>query len=322
MEWKEKYPRNKKPAFDELLAYLKPHIRDLFLVFHDEMLNQYKVQNKYHRFSNTAGWTYGYGRSYNCELLTVTIFSECFWVLGVSVKDDDSLKKALQEAQKAYDKGEGFEARYTETSTKRREKQIIRSKARLEREKAEMKELTENIDTKKFNKFNWCKKVSRNDILRLYQSDARGMLDEELLDEVGFTFYTRCRQATEARKLMDKGQILCLHCGAVIKASSYTLPVQCECGYSYTYREYRRSCNTANMPGGRAMPIFESFLQNWPACKEAHEKMMLIDRLIHECHVTLMSGSKGRSVCINLIEGTLKQVSDMIMKLSYSVDLL
>ena len=55
--------------------------------------------------------------------------------------------------------------------------------------------LTEQVDPKKFNQFKWCKKVSRGDLLRLYQSEAKGMVDEELLDDVGFTFYTRCTQA-------------------------------------------------------------------------------------------------------------------------------
>jgi hypothetical protein len=29
-----------------------------------------------------------------------------------------------------------------------------------------------------------------------------------------------------------------------------------------------------------------------------------------------MSGEKGRSVCVNLIDGTLKQIYDLIMKLA------
>lgn len=45
--------------------------------------------------------------------------------------------------------------------------------------------------------------------------------------------------------------------------------------------------------------------------------MMLIDWLIHQCQVTLMSGAKGKSVCENLIEGTRKQISDLILKLAY-----
>lgn len=327
MEWIEKYPKKVKPAYNELLEFLQPHIREMFLLFDTEMNVKYKVHNKYHRYLSTAGWAYGYGRSYNCELLTVTIHNDCFRVLGIPVKDDETLQKALDKVKEAYE--DGFEARYAEISAKRRENQIERSKKRVEREKHQMEKITESIDIEKFNKFNWCRKVSRSDLLRLYNSDAKGMLDEELADKVGYTFYVRCKQAKEARELMDKGQMLCLQCEAVLKTENASpagamyvsfwnnMPVKCECGYSYTYREYRRSCNAANMPGGRATPIFESYIKKWPSCKEASQKMMLIDWLIHECHVTLMSGSKGRSVCINLIEGSLKQISDLIIKLAY-----
>ena len=71
------------------------------------------------------------------------------------------------------------------------------------------------------------------------------------------------------------------------------------------------------MPGGRASPIFEKFMQKWLGCKTTKDKMLLIDWLVHECHVTLMSGEEGRSVCINLIEGTLKQIGDLITELAY-----
>ena len=111
-------------------------------------------------------------------------------------------------------------------------------------------------------------------------------------------------------------QLICHHCGNKLFPDSYTSVVSCLCGYSYTYREYRRSCNSANMPGGRATPIFNRFAEMWPECKSFSEKMLLIDWLIHECHVTVMSGEKGRSVCVNLIEGTSKQIKEMLEMLA------
>ena len=77
------------------------------------------------------------------------------------------------------------------STAKRREDQITRTKLRLEREKAEMTALTENLDLSTFNQFRWSKKVSRSSLLKLYQGDAKGILDEELLDDVGYTFFTR-----------------------------------------------------------------------------------------------------------------------------------
>ena len=328
MEWKEKYTRKQKPAYDELLNFFQPHIRELFLQFDREMRGQFKVHNKYHRYLPSVGWAYGYGRSYNFELLAVTIEENCFNVLGISVKDEESLRKAIEETKKTYDSG--YEERYAAICAKRRADQIERSKKRVAREKTEMEKLTENADPEKLNKFKWHKKVSRNDLFRLYQSESKGMIDEILLDDIGLTFYMRCKQAKEVRECMDKGQIICHHCGAVLKTGCVSptasvlkksvgdsLIIPCDCGYSYTYREYRRSCNSVNMPGGRAEPIFENFLQKWPGCRDVKSKMLLIDWLVHECHVTLMSGERGRSVCVNLIEGTLKQISDLILKLAY-----
>jgi len=92
--------------------------------------------------------------------------------------------------------------------------------------------------------------------------------------------------------------------------------IACPCGYYYTYREYRRSCNSNNIPGGRATEIFNAFTSKWLLCKSASERMLLIDGLVHECHVSAMTGVKGRSVCMNLMDGTLSQIKDMLEMLA------
>jgi len=314
MEWKDKYTRKTKPTYDDLLRFFQPHIRELFLSFDDEMRRRFNVRNKYHRYLNTTGWVYGYGRYYSCELLAVIIQNDCFHVLGVSVRDEDSLQNALEEAKELYD--DGFEKRYATICEKRREGQSARTKKRVEREKKLLEELTASVEPDKFNIFKWCKKTSRRDLLRLYQGEAKGLIDEDLLDEIGYTFYTRCKQSKDTLPLLNQGQILCHHCGIVLKSSGYASITRCECGYCYTYREYRRSFNTNNMPAHRAQPIFDVFVDKWPRCRDVKEKMMLIDWLIHECHVTLMSGEKGRSVCINLIDGTLAQLRELLEMLA------
>jgi len=324
MEWREKYPKSAKPAYNDLLDFFQPNIRNLFLSFDHEMNERFGVFNKYHHFTETAGWAYGFGRNYNCKLLTVTVSDDCFYVLSVCVTDEDSLQNALAKAQIKYDCG--FEERYAKICAARRESQSARARVRVAREKEEMTKITDGIDPAKFNKFKWIKKVPRNDLMRLYQSDAKGLLDEELLDEIGHSFYSRCVQAQEAYSHMEKGEIICLHCNAVLAGETsqgrYGLhvantPIHCECGHSYTFREYRRSCNSADMPAGAADPIFDEFVQKWSITKDAKAKMMLIDWLIHQFHVKLMADVKGRSVCKNLIEGTTAQISDLINKLAY-----
>lgn len=140
-----------------------------------------------------------------------------------------------------------------------------------------MKKLKEklitNIDPQKFNQFKWSKKVALKDIFKLYQTEAQGLIDEELVDEIGLTFYMRCKQASEVRGLIDRGQMLCLQCGTVLTKIDDNEVVNCNCGYSYTFREYCRSYTAANMPGGRATEIFEHFAKTWPHLKETSQKM-------------------------------------------------
>ena len=326
MEWKDAYPKSTKPTYDQLLDFMAPPVRALFAVFEAEMRAQFGVYNKYQRYT-AAGWTYGYGRSYGCELLSVTIRQDAFVAGGVPVADEEGLHRALAEAKRCYD--EGYEERYTAVSTAFKEKQAARTKKRLADEKLQIAEALAEVDPKTCNQFRWSPKVSRRDLVRLYAGEAQGVLDEELLEEIGYTFYARCRQAQDVRAHMDRGEIVCHHCGAILSAGasapagSFRLIgnrdalMMCACGQSYTYRAYRASCNTASMPGGRATPIFEQYMQKWQGCHTAQEKMMLVDWLVHEFHVTLMTGAQGRSVCMNLIDGTLKQISELITTLAY-----
>jgi len=39
----------------------------------------------------------------------------------------------------------------------------------------------------------WAPPVSKEKIRRLYESDASGLRDDELLDDVGITLYLRCK---------------------------------------------------------------------------------------------------------------------------------
>jgi len=316
IEWKEKFPRNTKPSYEEFLGFMPDNIRELFLIFNGEMAEKYRVYNNYPRYDKNHGWIYGYCRNYRVELLSVTVGKDYFAVLGVKIQDKKSLNNALEKVDFKYHDGDGYDERYNRVTAEKKGNQIKRAKIRLEREKSELVQITENIDPDKFNKCKWSEKVSRSKLIRLYQNDAKGLVDEDLLDEVGYTLYSRCKQARETFECLNKGEIICHHCGTVNKATSYTDLIHCPCGYYYTYREYRRSCRANSIPGGRATDIFNTFADKWLLCKNEKEKMLLIDWLIHECHVSVMTGGKGRSVCVNLIEGTTAQIRDMLETLA------
>ena len=71
------------------------------------------------------------------------------------------------------------------------------------------------------------------------------------------------------------------------------------------------------MPTGGAAHIFNEFIDKWQRAATDSDKMRLIDWLIHEFHINLLSGTKGRFVGINLIQGTKSQIKDLIMNLAY-----
>src|SRR6185503_18145838 len=61
--------------------------------------------------------------------------------------------------------------------------------------------------------FKWARRLSKNDIYGLYQSEASGLLDEELLEEVGIGFYARCQTIQQVTER------LCPDCSAVIQGA-------------------------------------------------------------------------------------------------------
>ena len=105
---------------------------------------------------------------------------------------------------------------------------------------------------------------------------------------------------------------------------SYTLALeyvknlyqQCECEYQYSYKEYRRSFRRNNMPTGAAAKVFDEYMVKWNAAKVYSEKMFLIDTLLHEFHLSLVSGAVHRPVAMNFIDGTRRQVEEVISELA------
>ncbi|MFH1738077.1 MAG: hypothetical protein ABIH23_03650, partial [bacterium] len=186
---------------------------------------------------------------------------------------------------------------------------------RTQREQAALNALEGKIDRAAFNRFKWVPRVSRMEIRKLYDSDAEGIQDLDLLDEIGCCLYARCCQGREERALMESGKIRCHNCDRILQAARGL--IVCACGHQYLYRDYRRSFRSNNMPTGAATPIFNRFMEKWPGMKTYAEKMRLIDWLIHEFHASLITGAQGRFVGVNLINGTKAQIEELISELAY-----
>jgi len=170
------------------------------------------------------------------------------------------------------------------------------------------------------DKIRWAPKVQRHKIRLLYENDARGILDEVLLEDVGLALLDRCRSVI----LVSRAEAECPRCGAVIPIGfgrpEPDAPIPCsgaECGWSTTARQWHASWSGRQLNGSRALPVFEEFADEYPRASDHRRRMLLIDQLPHAFHWILGQGTPGRSVANNLIEGSHAQVLELLDALAH-----
>jgi hypothetical protein len=300
MDWRAQYTKAHKPKLAEVNEYLAEDVKGLFAEFNGILKSTYGLGYVVIAYSDTSGWKYKYGHSGLILVNNVCFHDGIFSVEGIDVVSKSTLDAAIAKVDEMH--RDGFMDRFAVFSQKRSErtKQKIKPSPRT---------------GKNLNDCRWPAMVSRRDLQKLYENDASGILDEALLDNIGFTLYTRCREAREIYELMEAGKVKCLHCGSVL---DYADIMECSCGQQYTYREYRKSYRANNMPRGEASGIFDRFTADWEKAHDSVIKMRLIDNLIHEFHVSSIAGTKNRPVGVNLIQGTKEQVTTLIEALAYS----
>ncbi len=173
------------------------------------------------------------------------------------------------------------------------------------------------------DKFHWANKVSRRDIQRLYESDARGLLDEDLLDQVMYTIHARVLDMFELREAQKTGHVRCRSCGAPIPqlywmgGGNKDRVMACErCGWQTTCGEFYESYTGKDMLPGSRTDLFQEFLERFPRAHTSKEKMLLLDWLIHAFHV--QSGVSSRLVAMNVIQGSRAQLVELLTALAAS----
>jgi hypothetical protein len=176
------------------------------------------------------------------------------------------------------------------------------------------------------------RRVSPHKIRRLYESDARGMLDEELLDDVGYGIYARCQDIIELSEA-GRGKVKCWNCGNIImrkQGRRVTFVghgtallggeeevLKCgKCSWQITWGDYGKSWSGKRLDDGGAVHILESFVRQWPSTRSPSAKLRLIDDLIHEFHV-VQEGCLGAPLAVNVIQGTARDVAELINDLAY-----
>jgi hypothetical protein len=162
----------------------------------------------------------------------------------------------------------------------------------------------------------WARRVQPDKIRRLYALDAKGIVDEELIDEIGYAMYARCLSIRDATRAFF-GRANCPRCRAEVKHDGQKDDVLvCACGWSTTWGEFHRTYKRKQLFGGNAYPVFAAFINRWPLARTARDKMLEIDGLIHSVHDDAQ-GRWARPAACNLIEGRMTELIPFLDELAY-----
>jgi hypothetical protein len=168
----------------------------------------------------------------------------------------------------------------------------------------------------------WPRRVRQETIRRLYTLDAKGIVDEELIDEVGYALYARCLAIQTATRA-HFGRAACPRCRSEIKRASEDWrrwrkdeQMLCACGWSATWGAYQRSYKGKQLVGGNAYPVFKAFINRWPLARTPRDKMLEIDGLIHACHQDAKKRWARPAAC-NVIEGRMTDMIAFLDELAY-----
>ena len=164
----------------------------------------------------------------------------------------------------------------------------------------------------------WAPRVRQEDIRRLYETDAQGIYDEELIDEVGWALHARCRSFITAVEA-SMGRAQCPRCGQIIvhqhdKEELLRCPA---CGWQTTWGAYFKTFQHKQLSGAEpVLVLFRDYMARFAVAARPQDKMVLIDTLLHGFHQSLL-GDPTRTTAINLIEGCYLEVVEFLHRLTY-----
>jgi hypothetical protein len=175
----------------------------------------------------------------------------------------------------------------------------------------------------------WAPRLPKWKLRRLYESDAKGLLDEELLEDVGTILYQRCKSILLVAQAKD-GRVRCPRCEYLGTTTFIERPqtkgdirdviLKCSvCGWQITWGEYHKSFKRHQLNVGGAAKVFEAYVQDYKVAQASQTKILAIDRLIHGFHYSFRARPDlpSRPVCVNLIQGKLADVIRFLDELTY-----
>jgi len=177
--------------------------------------------------------------------------------------------------------------------------------------------------------FKWAQRLSLNKLKRLYESQAAGMLDADLLEDAAVTLYLRCKDIIAVESARN-GKVRCPFCYANKMNEVYIDAgrdvrgqpldaLRCnKCAHEFSYAEYKRRYKREQLNMGGAGAAFKRYIKEYEQPAPPEKRMLQIDRLIHEFHYSLKASPEQptRSVGPNLLAANLTAVMKFLNELS------
>lgn len=162
----------------------------------------------------------------------------------------------------------------------------------------------------------WSPRVRPALVKQLYLSDAQGIHDDELIDEIGIGLLLRCQSFIEANEAVA-GRAHCPQCRRIVAHNGKKETVlRCACGWSLAWGDYFHTIQNKQLSGAEpVINLFQSYIDRFPTTRTYQDKMVLIDQLLHGFHWYLKFGHT-RPVAVNLLQGRLPEVIQFLDELS------
>ncbi len=164
----------------------------------------------------------------------------------------------------------------------------------------------------------WAPRLKKSKIEKLYNSSAKGFMDEELIDEVGFSLYARCLSVLEVSEAV-RGRPKCPKCKAVMKRTWKPDEVlRCSnCDWQCSWKIYQKTYQRKNLNAGGMEVFIKEFVQKFRNTRSHSARLVLIDTLIHRYHWEGSGNPGGRPGACGLIQGKMKNIMPFLDRLNY-----
>jgi hypothetical protein len=167
----------------------------------------------------------------------------------------------------------------------------------------------------------WSPRLPMSKIHRLYNLDAQGIYDEELIDDIGYALMARCESFIHANQA-TRGEAICPLCQNRVEHHFENNEIlTCgKCGWQATWKDYFGTIQHKQLSGAEPVLVFfAEYIETYPKARTPQEKMFRIDRLLHGFHYASIhhQNTPTRPVAINLIDGRLNEVIEFLERLTF-----